>query len=100
MYGLEFDMVRLDACIDGMGGFLDSKMTHTKNSIIKQHAYRIINLTRANADLFFNLCLYGLKFHDMLGQRTCIDGMGGFLDSNMTWRYPCHCHPNNVPLSL
>jgi hypothetical protein len=33
---------------------------------------------------FSNLFLYGLKFHDMLGQHTCIDIMGGFLDSNMT----------------
>jgi hypothetical protein len=77
-------MVRLDTCIDGMGGFPDSNMTRTYNSTIKQEAYRIINVNGDNVEFVFNLCLYGLKFHDMLGQHTCIDGMGGFLDSNMT----------------
>ena len=45
-------MVRLDACIDGMGGFFDSNMTHTNNSIIKQQAYRIINVNGANVEMF------------------------------------------------
>ena len=42
------------------------------------YTYRIINLNGANVDFFFNLCLYGLEFHEMLGQHTCIDGMEGF----------------------
>jgi hypothetical protein len=77
-------MVRLDTCNDSMGGFPYSNMTHTNNSTIKQQFYRTINVNGANAYFCFNLCLYGLKFHDMLGQHTCIDDMGGFLDSNMT----------------
>jgi hypothetical protein len=77
-------MVRLDTCIDSMGKFLDSNMTRTYNSTVKQESYRIINVNGDNVEFFFNLCLYGLKFHGMLGQHTCIDGMGGFLDSNMT----------------
>ena len=62
----------------------NSNMTHTYNLIIKQEAYRIINVNGNNVEFFFNLCLYGLKFHDMLGKHTCIDGMGRFLDSNTT----------------
>ena len=33
---LKFGMVRLDACIDDMGGFPDSNMTDTNNSSIKK----------------------------------------------------------------
>ena len=33
LYALKFDMVRLDTCIDGMGGFPDSNITRTYNSI-------------------------------------------------------------------
>ena len=44
-------MVRLDACIDGMGGFPDSNMIHTYNSTIKQEAYRIINVNGDNGCL-------------------------------------------------
>ena len=29
LYALKFHMVRLVACLDGMGGFSDSNMTHT-----------------------------------------------------------------------
>jgi hypothetical protein len=50
-------MVRLDACIDGMGGFLDSNMTHTNNSTIKQQAYRIINVNGANVEIF-SICAF------------------------------------------
>jgi hypothetical protein len=57
VYGLKFDMVRLDACIDGMGGFLDSNMTHKKNSTIKQQAYRIINVNGANVEIF-SICAF------------------------------------------
>ena len=56
-YGLKFDMVRIDACIDCMGGLLDSNITHKKNSKIKQQAYRIINVNRANVD-FFSICVF------------------------------------------
>jgi hypothetical protein len=78
-------MIILDTCNDSMRGFPNSNMTHKKNSTIKQQDYRKINVNGANVDFFFsNLFLYGLKFHDMLGQHTCIDSMGGFLDSNMT----------------
>jgi hypothetical protein len=87
-------MVRLDACIYGMGWFMDSNMTCTNNSTIKQQAYRIINVNGANVDFFFNLCLYGLKFHDMLGQHTCIEGMKRFMDSNMTQT----CQTNNLTI--
>ena len=31
MYGLKFDLVRVDVCVAGMRGFWDSNMTHTKN---------------------------------------------------------------------
>ena len=41
LYGLKFDLVRLDGCVDGMGGFQESNMTHTNNSMIKQQTYRI-----------------------------------------------------------
>ena len=37
LYGLKFGMVRLDACIDAMGGFLESTTTDTNNSSIKKH---------------------------------------------------------------
>jgi hypothetical protein len=37
-------MVRIDACNDSMGGFLESNMTHTNNFTIKQQSYRIINV--------------------------------------------------------
>jgi hypothetical protein len=50
-------MVRLDACIDGMGGLLDSNMTHTNNSTIKQQAYRIINVNGANVEIF-SICAF------------------------------------------
>jgi hypothetical protein len=35
LYALKFDMVIVDACVDGMGGFQDSNITHTKNSTTK-----------------------------------------------------------------
>jgi len=38
----------------------------------------------ANAEFFFSLCLYALNF-EMLIVETCIDDMGGFEDSNMTY---------------
>jgi len=84
LYGLKFDTVRLETCIDGMGWFPDLNMTCTYNSAIKQESYRIINVNGDNVEFFFNFFLYGLKFHDMLGQHTWIDGMGGFLDSKMS----------------
>ena len=28
LFTLKFDMVALDACLDGMGGFKDSNITH------------------------------------------------------------------------
>ena len=34
LLGLKFGMVRLDATIDAVGGFLDSSMIHTNNSSI------------------------------------------------------------------
>ena len=41
-YGLEFDMVRVDTCVDNIGGVWDSNMTHTnKYSTIKQNTYGI-----------------------------------------------------------
>jgi hypothetical protein len=63
---------------------LELKMTCTKKSTIKQQAYRIINANGANVDFVVDLCLYGLKFHDMLGPHTCIYSMKGFMESNMT----------------
>ena len=54
---MKFDMVRLDACIDGMGGFPYSNMTHINNSTIKQQAYIIINVNGANVD-FFSICAF------------------------------------------
>ena len=41
LYTLKFDMVIVDACVDGMGGFKDSNMTHTMNSTIKRKNYNI-----------------------------------------------------------
>ena len=43
-------MVRLDAYNDGMGWFLDSNMSHTINSTIKQQFYRIINVNGEDND--------------------------------------------------
>jgi len=76
LYGLKFDMLRLDTYNEVMGGFLDSNVSQKNNLKIKQQAYRIINVNGTNVDFFFNLCSYGLKF-DVLGQHTCIDSMGG-----------------------
>ena len=77
-------MVRLDTFIDVVGGFPDSNMTDTNNSSIKNHTYRLINVLHgANADFFKNLCLLELKYR-MVRLNTCIDGVGGFLYSNMT----------------
>jgi hypothetical protein len=45
-------MVRLDVCIDGMGWFSNSNMTHTNNLTIKQQTYRIINVNGANVEIF------------------------------------------------
>ena len=46
-------MVRLDTCIDGVGGFPDSNMNDTNNSSLKNHTYRLINvLHRANVEIF------------------------------------------------
>ena len=41
LVSIEIWLVRLDACVDGMGGFQDSNITHTNNSTIKQQTYRI-----------------------------------------------------------
>ena len=41
LYALKFDMVIVDAYIDGMGGFQDSNMTHTKNLTIKEQNYNL-----------------------------------------------------------
>ena len=42
LYGLKFDMVRGDTCVDGMGGVWDSNMTHIhKYSTIKKQTYGI-----------------------------------------------------------
>ena len=53
LLGLKFGIVRLDACIDIMGGFPDANMTDTNNSSIKNHTYRLINVLHgANIDFF------------------------------------------------
>ena len=52
LYGMKFDMVRLDTYNDNMGGFPNSNMIHTNNSTIKQQAYRIINVNGANVENF------------------------------------------------
>ena len=50
---LKFGMVRLDAHIDTMGGFLDSNMNDTNNSSIKNDTYRLINVLHgANIEIF------------------------------------------------
>ena len=54
---MKFDMVRLDACIDCMGGFLDSNTSHKINYKIKQQAYRIINVNGANVE-FVSICAF------------------------------------------
>ena len=77
-------MVILDARIDTMGGFPDSKMIDTNNSNIKNHTYRLINALQTRPMLIFlNLCLLGLKF-GMARLDTGIDSVQGFLDSGMT----------------
>ena len=49
--GLKFGMVRPNACIDGVGEFLESNMTDTNNSSIKNHTYKLINVMHgANVD--------------------------------------------------
>ena len=50
-------MFRLDACIEGMGGLFESNMTHTKNSKIKQQAYKLINVNGANVEII-SICAF------------------------------------------
>ena len=71
-------MVRLDTCIESMGGFQDSNMTDTNISIIKNHTYRLINvLHRANDEILKFFALLGLKF-GMVRLDAHIDDVGGF----------------------
>ena len=53
LFGLKFVMVRLDACINVLGGFPDSNMTNINNLSIKNHTYRLINVMHgANVEIF------------------------------------------------
>ena len=53
LQGLKFGMVRLDATIEVVGGFPNSNMTETNNSIIKNHTYVLINVLHgANVEIF------------------------------------------------
>ena len=46
-------MVRIDSYNDNVGGFIDSNTTDTNSSIIKNHAYRLINVLHgANVEIF------------------------------------------------
>ena len=52
LLGLEFGMVRLDACIYGVGGFPYSNMADTNNLNIKNNMYRLINVLHgANVEI-------------------------------------------------
>ena len=51
--GLKFGMVRLDARIGNVGGFLDSNKIDTKKLSIKNHTYRLTNVLHgANVEIF------------------------------------------------
>ena len=60
---MKFGMVRLDTCIDDVGGFPDSNiiiimiMTDTNNSGNKNHTYKLINVLRGANVEFIYMCV-------------------------------------------
>ena len=56
LLGLKFGMVRVDECIESMGGFPDSNMTETNNSSIENHTYRLIDVLHGANVEFFLIC--------------------------------------------
>jgi len=52
-------MVMVDACIDDMGGFLESNTTQRNNSTIKQQNYNI-NKCQGDEIIYYYLLVSGL----------------------------------------